>query len=53
MDNIKRQTLEVAAITGKDNSPETENILLRTRRQPSKGWAWPKVRELWEYRELL
>jgi len=25
----------------------------RTRRQPSKGWAWPKFRELWEYRELL
>jgi lipopolysaccharide transport system permease protein len=27
--------------------------LPRTRRQPSKGWAWPKLRELWEYRELL
>lgn len=24
-----------------------------TRRQASKGWAWPKFRELWEYRELL
>ncbi len=27
--------------------------LLRTRREPSKGWAWPKFRELWEFRELL
>ena len=25
----------------------------RTRREPSKGWALPKLRELWEYRELL
>jgi lipopolysaccharide transport system permease protein len=27
--------------------------LPRTRREPSKGWAFPKFRELWEYRELL
>jgi lipopolysaccharide transport system permease protein len=27
--------------------------LPRTRREPSRGWAWPKLRELWEYRELL
>lgn len=27
--------------------------LPRTRREPTKGWAWPKLRELWEYRELL
>lgn len=27
--------------------------LPRTRRQPSKGWDWPKLGELWEYRELL
>lgn len=27
--------------------------LPRTRRKPSKGWAWAKFRELWEYRELL
>ena len=27
--------------------------LRKTRRGPSKGWAWPKLRELWEYRELL
>jgi homopolymeric O-antigen transport system permease protein len=27
--------------------------LPRTRREASEGWAWPKLRELWEYRELL
>jgi len=27
--------------------------LPKTRRSASKGWAWPKFRELWEYRELL
>ena len=27
--------------------------LPRTRRKPSGGWAWPRLRELWEYRELL
>jgi lipopolysaccharide transport system permease protein len=27
--------------------------LPRTRREASKGWAWPKFRELWEHRELL
>jgi homopolymeric O-antigen transport system permease protein len=27
--------------------------LPRTRREPSKGWASPKLRELWEFRELL
>jgi lipopolysaccharide transport system permease protein len=42
---------------------KTESVLLRdkvsfaelprTRREPSSGWAWPRLRELWEYRELL
>ena len=27
--------------------------LPRTRRAPAKGWAWPKLRELWAYRELV
>ncbi|OGO27103.1 MAG: phosphate ABC transporter permease [Chloroflexi bacterium RBG_16_54_18] len=27
--------------------------MLSTRRRPSKGWAWPRLRELWEFRELL
>jgi lipopolysaccharide transport system permease protein len=25
----------------------------RTRREPPKGWAWPRIRELWEHRELV
>jgi lipopolysaccharide transport system permease protein len=24
-----------------------------TRREASKGWVWPKLRELWEFRELI
>jgi lipopolysaccharide transport system permease protein len=31
----------------------TPSDLPRTRRKPTQGWAWPKFRELWEYRELL
>jgi lipopolysaccharide transport system permease protein len=27
--------------------------LPRTRREASTGWAWPKLQELWEFRELL
>ena len=27
--------------------------LPRTRREASRGWAWPRFRELWEFRELL
>ena len=27
--------------------------LPRTRREASKGWAWPRLRELWEFRELM
>src|SRR4030065_557170 len=27
--------------------------LIKTRRQASRGWAWPRFRELWEFRELL
>ena len=40
-----------------ENALIQENVtysdLPRTRRKPSVGWAWPKFRELWEYRELL
>jgi lipopolysaccharide transport system permease protein len=32
---------------------ETPAHLSRTRRAASNGWAWPKLRELWDYRELL
>lgn len=40
-------------ITGTKNKLTIPDNLPRTRRSPSKGWAWPKFRELWEYRELL
>ena len=33
--------------------PANPAALQRTRIQPSRGWAWPKLRELWEYRELI
>ena len=37
----------------KEITLDGQSDLPRTRRKPSKGWAWPKFRELWEYRELL
>ena len=36
-----------------ENAATFPNNLPRTRRSPTKGWALPKLRELWEYRELL
>jgi len=53
MDNINRQPGGVTAVQEKDNTPAIPKNLPSTRRQPSKGWAWPKLRELWEFRELL
>ncbi len=38
--------MKETALISKSNLP-------RTRREPSTKWAWPKLRELWEYRELL
>jgi lipopolysaccharide transport system permease protein len=37
----------------KETTMTVPSDLPRTRREASKGWAWPKFRELWEYRELL
>jgi lipopolysaccharide transport system permease protein len=37
----------------KENTLTIPSELPRTRRQASKGWALPKIRELWEFRELL
>lgn len=37
----------------KETTLKISSNLPRTRREPSKGWAWPKLRELWEFRELL
>jgi lipopolysaccharide transport system permease protein len=53
MDEIKRQPRGVPEVSKQDFIPAAPGNLLRTRRQPSKGWSWPKFRELWEYRELL
>ena len=52
MDDIK-QPMGVADISKPDLIPVASSHLPKTRRQPAKGWAWPKFRELWEYRELL
>ena len=53
MDNLEQRPRGVAVVPKKDNTTMIPTDLPRTRRQPSKGWAWPKFRELWEYRELL
>ncbi len=37
----------------KETTLTVPSNLPRTRREPSKGWALPKLRELWEHRELL
>jgi lipopolysaccharide transport system permease protein len=53
MENLKRQSVGVAVVPRKDNMLAIPADLPRTRIKPSNGWAWPKLRELWEYRELL
>ena len=53
MDNLETPPLRVAVVPGRDNTLAVPANLPRTRREPAKGWAWPKLRELWEYRELL
>ena len=54
MDNTKPQSPGVAAAAIKGDVPTiVPHNPPRTRREPSKGWALPKLRELWEYRELL
>lgn len=51
MDNLKQQPMNIVGTN--DNELALPANLPRTRRAPVKGWAWPKFRELWEYRELL
>ena len=45
--------METVVVPKKDNTPVIPSHLARTRREASKGWELPKLRELWEYRELL
>lgn len=37
----------------KENTLTVPSNLPHTRREPAKGWSLPKLRELWEFRELL
>jgi len=53
MDDLETPPLRVAVVPGRNNTPAVPANLPRTRREPTKGWAWPKLRELWEYRELV
>jgi lipopolysaccharide transport system permease protein len=53
MDDLESPPLRVAVVPRRDNTPAVPANLPRTRREPTKGWAWPKLRELWEYRELV
>jgi lipopolysaccharide transport system permease protein len=53
VDTIQQEHPGVAAATKNHIISSTATALPMTRRQPSKGWAWPKLRELWEFRELL
>ncbi len=53
MDDIETPPLRVAVVSSRDNTLAIPDNLPRTRRSPSFGWAWPKFRELWEYRELV
>jgi lipopolysaccharide transport system permease protein len=53
MDNIKSQPGGIRTKAGSEEALAIPSNLPRTRREASKGWAWPKFRELWEFRELL
>lgn len=53
MDDLETPPLGAAVVSRRDKTHTISDSLPRTRRSPSVGWAWPKFRELWEYRELL
>ena len=53
MNNVKRQSVRVAAGSMKDELPLINADLPRIRIEASKGWSWLKLNELWAYRELL
>lgn len=53
MNTVKQRRAKVAVTLPMDGTPENPETPPRTRRTPSRGWAWPRFRELWDYRELL
>lgn len=53
MSIFEKEPTGVAVVPNMGHAPATSSELPRTRREPPKGWAWPKLGELWEYRELL
>jgi lipopolysaccharide transport system permease protein len=53
LESVKQKPMGVSVANRSDDLQPIPKYLPRTRREPSKGWAWPKLRELWEYRELV
>jgi lipopolysaccharide transport system permease protein len=53
MNDLEQPSMSVAVVPGGDNMLAVPHNVSRTRREPSNGWAWPRVRELWHYRELV
>ena len=53
MDNTEHAAMRAKIAQRKDEVPTLHDDQLRTRRQPTGKWAWPKLGELWAYRELL
>jgi lipopolysaccharide transport system permease protein len=53
MDKVEPQPIGAAALPGSEAAPAVPDHLPRTRREASKGWAWPRLGQLWEFRELV
>jgi lipopolysaccharide transport system permease protein len=53
MDDVNPQVVPAGMPAGAQGVSAHSTPLLKTRREALRGWAWPKFRELWEYRELL
>jgi lipopolysaccharide transport system permease protein len=53
MDDIGYRPGGAGARLAEDTLTAALPTLPRTRREPQRGWPWPKFRELWEFRELL
>lgn len=53
MDKVTQQSPDVTAPTSLNGKASFPVAVARTRREPYRGWSWPRFRELWEHRELL